>query len=144
MILKKVIIRVVAAASLTFLSTDTNFSLEARCIEYVSSKNMEHTSQKYIGGKCFNYYANADHQELLIYLPNSAETPNVGTLTTIMVRGKDVEIEKYSVNDSRRGTHPDDIDYELIEEIPISQQEKEILGMLFEAHKKKLDPSQEI
>ena len=133
MILRKAIVGGIAAVALAVTASDTIMSPERSCAKYSSGNIMgEQQSQKFVGGKCFYYYANSFKQELLIYEPQP-EHPDIGTLTEVLLTRQTnrIEISRSAVNDLRKGPNPDDINYERLHEIQISRKEERYLIQLF-------------
>ena len=142
--IRKVVLGGIAAVALATFASDTGTDPN-NCAEYRSSEASEKQVQKFVGGKCFYYFANVYKQELLIYQPQPGYN-NLGTLTEILLtRGTNqIEISRHAVNDLRKGPNPDDINYEYIHEIPISAGEKGHLLNLFRRYIREIKTKQRL
>ncbi|MBI2134416.1 hypothetical protein HYU09_00350 [Candidatus Woesearchaeota archaeon] len=136
--IKKAVLVGIVAITFAALASDTAISLN-NCAEYRYQDGNEQQAQKFVGGKCFYYYANDSKQELLIYEPQQKQQ-NIGTLTEIVLDNLtgQIDISRHAVKDLRNGPHPDDANYEFIHEIPIGANEKSLFIQLFQMYLKKL------
>ena len=143
--IRKAILGGVVAAALATLVSDTVKNLN-NCAEYLyRDGNVEAQIQKFVGGKCFYYYANDSKQELLIYEPQPKQQ-NIGTLTEIVLDNQtgQIEISRNVVNDLRKGPNPEDTSYGYIHKITISPNEERLLIRLFQEYVRELNLKQKI